>query len=118
MPLFEPCLSFDRLISARLEKKRLIRLVESLIRNIELGDHGRKTSGVDSEKVNLLNNTLAQLKKEGFELNKEDYLSKINKICQKKRHFFHFWSKPHSVSEFKDLVDSLELNTPHNPKKM
>ncbi|MFC3909056.1 hypothetical protein ACFORL_08215 [Legionella dresdenensis] len=99
----------NELVELTDERRRLITLVTSLINNIEAGNKGRKTSGSGSEKVKSLHNLLDTLKDQSNQINKDDYLNQIEKICKQKRHQLHWWAAPHSVIEYNNLVEALHL---------
>lgn len=83
-------------------KDPLYDIVEQLILNIEQGTN-RSTIGAHHEKIFILKNIETQINATGImdpgEI-RNDYLRDIMKVCEIKRHKFHFWATPHSVSEF------------------
>lgn len=86
--------------------KSIEAIVDTLISNIENKEHGRLFSGIDSDKVTQFKELKKQFAKDPRELNPEQMINDINKLCQIKRNPFHFWSTPHSVDEFSQLLKS------------
>jgi hypothetical protein len=84
----------------------LTEIVNKLISNIEQKAGTRWTSGLSTDKVEILR--MLDLK----DANDDDAIEQIMAICQIRRHRIHFWSEPASVSEFKDLLRTNDYSVP------
>jgi hypothetical protein len=99
-------------------KSILLNILATLISNIENKNSGRWTSGVNSQKVDLLKKIMNSITSESEKISPDsptqsDYLQQIMDVCLIKRNPIHFWATPTSVQEYKQLLqeNGLELTT-------
>ncbi|KTC75976.1 Rho GTPase (Miro-like) [Legionella birminghamensis] len=95
--------SLDTAISQPDNRGKYRNIVNRLISNISRGVN-RRTCGDKSSKVALLNAALEDLDDESQDFDENAFKLRIQKICEKRRHFLNFF-KPHSVQEFKVMLD-------------
>ncbi|MFC3909775.1 GTP-binding protein [Legionella dresdenensis] len=87
-----------------LKKAKLLAIVTTLIRNIEIGKN-RKTTGMGSDKVAELKKALAAIEQTtDGSFNEQDTIVKIRGICIQRRNSWDFFRTPHSVKEFENLL--------------
>jgi len=104
-------------VSSPMHRDVLFAIVGQLIHNIESKNGNRWTSGINSVKVQQLNQLQNIIKSDKGEIKAgskeaEDYLLKIMKICEMKRNPLHFWATPESVGEYKALLQQHNINLP------
>ncbi|ASQ45219.1 hypothetical protein [Legionella clemsonensis] len=91
---------------------KLLDIIAQLKKNISAQANGRKTNTYSQWKVNLLNaiknnlDTEDQLTQE----TQQHYIEAIRAVCAQKRNILHFWSTPHSMAEFEELLQEKELD--------
>lgn len=89
---------------------RLIDIIDILKSNILDQKNERQTIRNSSWKVNLLNDIQDKLRdpnQASTDINQ--HIEDISNVCAMKRNVLHFWSIPHSVSEFEQLLASDKL---------
>lgn len=99
--------------------QKLAAIVGTLISNIENKAQGRRSSGVDSNKVQQLHLIRERLQKDTPALEDAQlakYIAEIRSVCRIKRNVLHFWQTPHSVAEFDALLQQAQIeNSPKSP---
>lgn len=97
--------------SVSANSKKLIYILNTLIKNIEEKANKRLTSGKKSKKVKQLR--LLRDEIEGDPSLSEDkiydYVDSIKKLCAIKRNKLHFWHQPESVAELETLIQQSRL---------
>ncbi|WP_454783601.1 hypothetical protein [Legionella sp. WA2022007384] len=90
---------------------RLLSIINTLKNNISTQQNGRQTIRNSEWKTNLFVEIENRLKLEDpqhTDINK--YITEIRSVCAMKRNPLHFWSMPHSASEFDLLIKELNLD--------
>ncbi|WP_298626167.1 hypothetical protein [uncultured Legionella sp.] len=92
-------------------KTLLTKIIDTLVKNIEMKKNGRYSTRNSEWKSKLLTTISTQLQQENvFDHHAENnYLSEIRNICAQRRNIFHFWAKPHSAVEFEQLLQKEKL---------
>ncbi|WED41987.1 hypothetical protein [Legionella cardiaca] len=83
---------------------KLITILKTLKGNIANQQNGRKTARNSAWKIALLTQIQNRLDSDNLEPDLDQYIQDIREVCKIKRNSFHFWSEPHSVSEFEHLL--------------
>ncbi|KTD13288.1 hypothetical protein [Legionella jamestowniensis] len=92
---------------------KLLNIIERLKMNIANQANDRKTNTYSQWKTNLLNQIQEKLDKED-QLTphiQQRYIEAIRNVCAQRRNVVHFWSQPHSVAEFEELLQEKNLDT-------
>ncbi|MCW8408838.1 hypothetical protein OQJ13_07620 [Legionella sp. PATHC035] len=85
-------------------------IINTLKNNIATQQNGRQTIRNSEWKSNLLVAIESKLKKEDPQYTDiNQYVADIRAVCAMKRNRSHFWSEPHSVSEFALMIKELPL---------
>lgn len=92
---------------ADVNQEQLLSIINTLKNNISTQLHGRKTLRNSQWKINLLSDIENQLKNPIQDTDINQYVADIRKVCALKRNRFHFWSEPHSLSEFESLINEI-----------
>ncbi|WP_094091616.1 hypothetical protein [Legionella clemsonensis] len=93
---------------------KLTTIITALKENIAHQRNGRKTVRNSDWKRELLT-TLQNRLKNNPDSDVGQCIHEVRKICKMKRNFFHFWSEPHSVSEFERLLEQELPELSQNP---
>jgi hypothetical protein len=95
--------------------EKLREIVHQLIENITQGIN-RNTKVEKHPKIEMLSGIENELKKRIDEILSDnmqnEFIQRIMTACEKKRNPIHFWATPHSVNEFKKLLDDKGINYP------
>ncbi|WP_392538643.1 hypothetical protein [Legionella sp. 227] len=90
--------------------EKLLTIINKLKNNISMQQNGRQTIRNSEWKINLFVAIENRLKKEDPQYTDiNQYVADIRDVCAMKRNLLHFWSEPHSVSEFALMVKELDL---------
>jgi hypothetical protein len=89
----------------------LVNIIDVLIDNLQDKRNGRLTSRNNEWKRDLLTqikNNIQRASPLAADASSQ-YIEEIRTVCSKKRNAFHFWSTPHSVTEFKHLLSAQQF---------
>ncbi|KTC84048.1 hypothetical protein [Legionella brunensis] len=88
-------------------RDKLLTIIDTLKDNIINQKNERKTSRNSQWKADLLSGiqqSLQQVEGGFTSVNEQEYIQQIRDVCSMKRNSLHFWSEPHSASEFEKLL--------------
>lgn len=94
-----------------IDKAELLEIIDTLIDNIANQKNGRITDWYSHWKIERFATLRNRLQKEQGLTPREEqqYIDQIREICAARRNFFHFWSQPHSVNEFENLLEQKSI---------